>query len=68
MFTSGIRAEAVKRIHDGAVSVVIIKPTGHNAVDIHQIPFMAADVGMSAYYSIVNSIRSLEDRAKRGSA
>ena len=64
-FISGVRAEAVKRIHDGAVAVVITRPSHNNTIDIHQIPFMPTEVGMKAYYSVVNSIRALEDKAMK---
>lgn len=65
-FISGIKAEAVRRIHDGAIALIITRPAGNNMVDIHQVPFMPADKGMQAYYDVVKSIRKMEDELMLG--
>lgn len=65
-FISGIKAEAVRRIHDGAIALIITRPAGNGMVDIHQVPFMSADKGMQAYYDVVKSIRKMEDELMLG--
>lgn len=65
-FISGISAEAVRRLHDGAIALIIKRPAGNGMVDIHQVPFMDADKGMKAYYDVVNSIRKMEDELMLG--
>lgn len=65
-FVSGVKAEAVRRIHDGAIAIIITRPAGNSMVDIHQVPFMSPDAGMKAYYEVVNSIRKLEDELMLG--
>ena len=65
-FISGIKAEAVRRIHDGAISVVITRPARGGAVDIHQIPFTEPGAGMQGYYTVINSVRKMEDELMLG--